>query len=84
MFAGPEQRMYGGLDCIARVPLDRWDVWQSDLRKQGQPVTGFAAWLADVANFDEGVFRLSQTEAIGMDPQCRLLLECVGMAVQAR
>ena len=32
--------------------------------------------------FDEGMFRLSHAEAVGLDPQCRLLLEHVWTAVQ--
>ncbi len=44
----------------------------------------FAAWMNDVGKFDEGIFRLSQSEAVGLDPQCRILLECVWSAVQVR
>ena len=42
----------------------------------------FAAWMAGASLFDEGLFRLSRSEAIGLDPQCRLLLEYVWAAVQ--
>lgn len=38
-------------------------------------MTRFAAWMDGVAAFDEGLFRLSRAEAVGLDPQCRVLLE---------
>lgn len=46
--------------------------------------TRFAAWMNGVAKFDEEVFRLSAAEAMGLDPQCRILLECVWVALQVR
>lgn len=42
----------------------------------------FAAWMPDIDLFDDGLFRLSQTEAVGLDPQCRRLLENVYAASQ--
>lgn len=42
----------------------------------------FAAWMDVVSAFDEGLFRLSRAEAVGLDPQCRLLLEHVWAAMQ--
>ena len=42
----------------------------------------FAAWLDGVAAFDEGLVRLSRAEAVGLDPQCRLLLEHAWAAMQ--
>jgi acyl transferase domain-containing protein len=34
-----------------------------------------AAWAQGVDYFDESAFRLSKSESLGMDPQCRILLE---------
>jgi hypothetical protein len=45
-------------------------------------MTRFAAWMDGVAEFDEGLFRLSQAEAGGLDPQCRMLLENTWAAMQ--
>lgn len=35
-----------------------------------------------VSYFDEGLFRLSKAEAVGLDPQCRILLENTWAAMQ--
>ena len=37
--------------------------------------TRLAIWVVGVAEFDEGLFRLSRAEAAALDPQCRHLLE---------
>lgn len=42
----------------------------------------FAAWISSIDLFDEGLFRLSRSEAVGLDPQCRRLLENVWAAMQ--
>ena len=47
-------------------------------------MTRFAAWMDGVAEFDEGLFRLSRAEAGGLDPQCRVLLENTWAAMQVR
>lgn len=44
--------------------------------------TRFAAWVPGITAFDEGLFRLSLAEAVGLDPQCRLLLENTYAAIQ--
>ena len=47
-------------------------------------MTRFAAWMDGVAEFYEGLFRLSRAEAGGLDPQCRVLLENTWAAMQVR
>ena len=42
----------------------------------------FAAFLSDASKFDSQAFRLAHGEAVGMDPQSRLLLEQVHAAMQ--
>lgn len=42
----------------------------------------FGAWIDCISKFDEGVFRLSRAEAIGLDPQCRMLLDNTFAAFQ--
>lgn len=44
----------------------------------------FAAWMDGVALFDEALFRLSRMEAVGLDPQCRKLLENTFAAMQVQ
>lgn len=71
-------RFFSAADLIRPVPLDRWDIERvnsvtSDI--QGAGSLKMAAWAQGVAFFDESAFRLSKSESIGMDPQCRILLE---------
>eukprot|EP00887_Chlorella_sp_A99_P003342 scaffold26.g3342.t1 len=69
------------------IPYDRWDVefnWTSQAADQTVQVAGqrFAAWVDRAAYFDEGAFRLGRTDAVGLDPQSRLLLERCWAAVR--
>jgi acyl transferase domain-containing protein len=43
--------------------------------------TRLAAWMAGAEAFDEGAFRLSKSEAAGLDPQSRALLEQTAAAL---
>lgn len=45
-------------------------------------MTRFAAWMDGIWAFDEALFRLSRAEAVGLDPQCRVLLENTWGAMQ--
>lgn len=67
----------GVADLVTPVPLDRWDADALTLPPEIAAATGlrFGAWVADVGAFDGSVFRLSRQECLGLDPQCRLLLE---------
>jgi acyl carrier protein len=66
-----------GVDSVARVPLDRWDV-------EAEPLAArFGAYLAGIAAFDAAAFSVSDAEAALMEPQQRLLLETVGEALLA-
>jgi 3-oxoacyl-(acyl-carrier-protein) synthase/acyl carrier protein len=70
-------RIFGGADLIRAVPLERWDLERVDAGDDvmGSGATRFAAWVSGAAHFDEALFRLSRSEAAGLDPQCRVLLE---------
>ena len=60
--------------------LQRWDIEQEG-NAIGIPPIGFGAYLAcEVSKFDAGAFHLSGSEAGLMDPQQRILLECVAEA----
>jgi acyl transferase domain-containing protein len=69
----------GGTDAISAFPQDRgWDVDSTTATALGfgepayVPAGGF---VPEATGFDAGFFRISPREALGMDPQQRLVLE---------
>jgi len=42
----------------------------------------FAAFIPGIEDFDESLFRVSQSEAASMDPQGRMLLEQTHLALR--
>lgn len=75
------------LDCVdipTSIPLERWDVEtiiaSSEILQSNS--TRHAAFLSDPALFDSQAYRMAHGEAVGLDPQSRLLLEQVYMAMQ--
>lgn len=72
-----------GNDRIVCVPLERWDV---DVPPADAPMEmnlQFGSFLPNVADFDAAGFGISPAEALLMDPQQRLTLECFGRAAAA-
>lgn len=72
------QTYFTAADVVRSVPARRWDVdsllhINADILGSGS--LRMAAWANDIELFDEGIFRLSKNEAVGMDPQCRQLLQ---------
>ncbi|KAK9803996.1 hypothetical protein WJX72_011444 [[Myrmecia] bisecta] len=89
--ASPSVAHAGFASCMLRctdlaisIPLSRWDLLHMDASDEivQTNMLRFAAFVDDVDCFDEAAFRLSKSEAAAMDPQCRLLLEQVGAAMQ--
>jgi polyketide synthase PksN len=74
-----------GKDCIVEVPRERWD-WQSwfssDRTKSGQHYSKWGGFIEGVDEFDPLFFNIAPLEAEIMDPQERLFLQHVWMAVE--
>ena len=73
------QALASSCNVARRIPADRWD---SDAHYAPTPKTFKAyvnagGWLAGVDAFDGAAFRVGPAEAAAMDPQARVLLECV-------
>lgn len=70
-------------DATSTVPLTRWDIADSAMEypSEGLP-SNFGIFLPDIADFDAQSFGISDTEAVLMDPQQRMLLECTAEAAQ--
>jgi acyl transferase domain-containing protein/acyl carrier protein/SAM-dependent methyltransferase len=79
------QHLRDGRDCISEIPSDRWN-WRDYLGEaaDGSNCTNvrWGAFLPQVDRFDPLLFGISPREAACMDPQQRILLECVWEALE--
>jgi NADPH:quinone reductase-like Zn-dependent oxidoreductase/3-oxoacyl-(acyl-carrier-protein) synthase/acyl carrier protein len=64
------------IDAVGVAPYQRWD-----LEAENPLAARFGAYFPDIASFDATAFSIPDTEASLMDPQQRLVLECVGEAL---
>ncbi|MBL8214817.1 MAG: SDR family NAD(P)-dependent oxidoreductase, partial [Bryobacterales bacterium] len=72
-------------DMASDVPADRWDwraIYGDALEEPGKTRVHEAGFLEGVDQFDPAFFGVSPREAIGMDPQLRLLLETVWATIE--
>jgi len=74
-----------GKDCVIEVPKERWD-WQAyfsdDRSKSGHHYSKWGGFIAGVDEFDPLFFNISPKEAKYIDPQERLFLQHVWMAIE--
>mmetsp|Transcript_69319 Transcript_69319/g.129473 ORF Transcript_69319/g.129473 Transcript_69319/m.129473 type:complete len:958 (+) Transcript_69319:48-2921(+) len=75
--------LFGGTDCVTKIPLTRWDVDQYYVEGDNANMT--AVWpqthirhqgyMEGCEMFDHRYFEISTSEALGMDPVQRMILE---------
>lgn len=72
-----------GKDCITEIPLERWDYRKYyKENRQGSMNSKWGGFIKDVDKFDSLFFHISYEEAMGMDPQERLFLQCAYETIQ--
>lgn len=67
-----------GAEAVQEIPFERWDVdsaYSPLVPSPGRSYSRFGRFLDAVANFDAALLQMSRAEALGLDPQHRLLLE---------
>ncbi|MGV2829404.1 beta-ketoacyl synthase N-terminal-like domain-containing protein, partial [Myxosarcina sp. GI1(2024)] len=72
------QLLHDGVNTIAEVPSDRWDIdmyYDPNPDTPGKMHTRYGGFVNQLREFDAQFFGLSPREAISLDPQQRLLLE---------
>ena len=79
------QNLRDGKDCITIIPKDRWDwreYYTEDRERFGFHHSKWGGFIEDVDKFDALFFNISPKEAIVIDPQERLFLEHVWIALE--
>ncbi|MEQ1503158.1 MAG: SDR family NAD(P)-dependent oxidoreductase, partial [Myxococcota bacterium] len=75
----------GGVDAIAEVPRDRFDVDRYFDPTPGTPGKTYSRWggfVDGIDQFEPAFFGISPREALSLDPQQRMLLECSWWALE--
>lgn len=68
-----------GRDCITEIPKERWDYklhYKEKTDKEGRKNSKWGGFIHDVDKFDPLFFQMNYHDAIGIDPQERLFLQC--------
>ncbi|WP_070196673.1 beta-ketoacyl synthase N-terminal-like domain-containing protein [Streptomyces oceani] len=74
-----------GTDAIRPFPADRWDATPYEAPDQGVPGKAYvtrAGYVETAEEFDAQLFGISPAEALGMDPQQRMVLESAWAALE--
>lgn len=84
--AGFAFNMLNCVDVPVAVPVERWDL--ENVKASSETLQSnmlrFGAFMNDAASFDSIAFRMAHGEAVGLDPQSRMLLEGIYNAMQVR
>jgi thioester reductase-like protein len=79
------QLLHNGVDAIAQVPKDRWDIdsfYDPQPGTPGKMNTRWGGFLDRVDQFEPSFFGISPREVERMDPQQRLILEVAWEALE--
>ncbi|EAU62806.1 erythronolide synthase, modules 3 and 4 [Stigmatella aurantiaca DW4/3-1] len=79
------QNLAAGRDAVSEVPPERWDnaTWfDPDPEVAGRTYSRHGGFLSTVDQFDAPFFGIAPRDARSMDPQHRLVLECVWEAFE--
>ncbi|XP_036375961.1 highly reducing polyketide synthase cm3B-like [Megalops cyprinoides] len=74
-----------GKNCAVQIPNERFDSafwYDPDENKAGKSCTAKAALIEGLNSFDHKFFGITEDEAVQMDPQQKLLLECTYRALE--
>ncbi|XP_073695047.1 uncharacterized protein fasn2 [Garra rufa] len=77
--------LLNGENCAVQIPKDRFSLSQwydPDESKAGKTYTAKAALIDGLNEFDHKFFGITNAEAITMDPQHKLLLQCTYRALE--
>ncbi|ACL75230.1 SDR family NAD(P)-dependent oxidoreductase [Ruminiclostridium cellulolyticum] len=81
------ENLRNGRDCVTEVPPSRWDASEyydpdQDNAKYGKMYSKWGGFINDPEFFDALFFKISPKEAVGMDPQERLILQSVWSSIE--
>lgn len=68
-----------GRDCITEIPKERWDYklhYKKEIDEDGKVNSKWGGFINDVDKFDPLFFKMNYHDAVGIDPQERLFLQC--------
>ena len=76
--------MLNCVDVPVAVPVERWDLESVSASSETlqSNMLRFGAFMNEASSFDSLAFRMAHGEAVGLDPQSRMLLEGVYNAMQ--